>query len=134
MLTCVESYAKPYFYSCLGTVNFINPSLYFVHASLDTKNHEQNNEGQVEESFLNPSFTPKMTHMQNQTQQTTVDEYIVNRIAHALCADRIIEVRQVSEDTYFVVYDYCEQGWCYYVESYVTLSDRIIREKIIRMM
>jgi hypothetical protein len=41
MLTCVETYAKPYFYSCLGTVNFINPLLYFVHASLDTEDHEE---------------------------------------------------------------------------------------------
>ena len=76
--------------------------------------------------------------MQKQTSQvhgkTTVDEYIEKRIAHALCADRVIEVRQVSEDTYFVAYDYCEQGYCWYVESYVTLSDRVIREKIIRMM
>jgi hypothetical protein len=80
--------------------------------------------------------------MQTQTNQvhgkaqerSTVDEYIVNRIAHALCADRIIEVRQVSEDTYFVAYDYCEQGWCYYVESHVIVTDRVIREKIIRMM
>jgi len=76
--------------------------------------------------------------MQKQTNQvhgkTTVDEYTIRRIAHALCADRVIEVRQVSEDTYFVAYDYCEQGYCWYVESYVTLSDRVIREKIIRMM
>jgi len=61
----------------------------------------------------------------------TVDEYTIRRIAHALSADRIIEVRQVSEDTYFVVYDYCEQGYCWYVESYVIFQDggRIIREK-----
>jgi hypothetical protein len=68
--------------------------------------------------------------------KSTVDEYTISRITHALCADRIIEVRQVSEDTYFVVYDYCENGWCYYVESYVIFQDggRIIRERIIRMM
>ena len=68
MLTCVESYAKPNNYSCLGTVNFINPSLYFVHASLDTEDHEEKYGGHVGESFLNPSFTPIMTHMQNQKQ------------------------------------------------------------------
>ena len=76
--------------------------------------------------------------MQKQTNQvhgkTTVDEYTIRRIAHALCADRVIEIKPVSEDTYFVAYDYCEQGYCWYVESYVTLSDRVIREKIIRMM
>jgi hypothetical protein len=70
MLTCVETYAKPYFYSCLGTVNFINPSLYFVHASLDTEDHEENNEDQVGESFLNPSFTPKNDPHAKQTQPT----------------------------------------------------------------
>jgi len=74
MLTCVETYAKPNNYSCLGTVIFINPSLYFVNAPLDTKNHEENNEGQVGESFLNPSFTPIMTHMQKQKQTTWVKE------------------------------------------------------------
>jgi hypothetical protein len=70
------------------------------------------------------------------TEKSTVDEYTIRRIAHALNADRIIEVRQVSEDTYFVAYDYCEQGYCWYVESYVIFQDggRIIRERIIRMM
>lgn len=70
------------------------------------------------------------------TEKSTVDEYTIRRIAHALNADRIIEVRQVSEDTYFVAYDYCEQGYCWYVESYVVFQDggRIIRERIIRMM
>ncbi len=72
--------------------------------------------------------------MQNQTNQTTVDEYTEKRIAHALGADRIVEIKPVSENTYFVVYDYCENGWCYYVESQVTVTDRVIREKIIRMM
>ena len=142
MLTCVETYAKPYFYSCLGTVIFINPCLYFVHASLDTKNHERKHKDQVEESFLNPKKTHSKTNMQKQTNQvhgktqerSTVDEYIEKRITHALSADRVIEIKPVSENTYFVAYDYCEQGWCYYVESYVTLSDRVIREKIIRMM
>jgi len=68
--------------------------------------------------------------------KSTVDQYTIRRIAHALNADRIIEVRQVSEDTYFVAYDYCEQGYCWYVESYVIFQDggRIIRERIIRMM
>jgi len=142
MLICVETYAKTHFYSCLVGVNFINPLLYFVHASLDTEDHEEKYGGHVGESFLNPSFTPIMTHMQNQTNQvhgktqerSTVDEYTEKRIAHALCADRVIEIKPVSENTYFVAYDYCENGWCYYVESYVTLSDRVIREKIIRMM
>ncbi len=134
MLTCVETYAKPYFYSCLVGVNFINPSLYFVNASLDIKNHEEKHKKIVGESFLNPSFTPKMTPMQTQTNQTTVDEYTEKRIAHALGADRIVEIKPVSENTYFVVYDYCENGWCYYVESQVTVTDRVIREKIIRMM
>jgi hypothetical protein len=101
---------------------------------LDIKNHEEKHKNQAGESFLNPSFTPKMTPMQNQTNKTTVDEYVVNRIAHALSADRIIEIKPVSENTYFVVYDYCECGYCYYVESHVTVTDRSIREKIIRMM
>ena len=59
MLTCVETYAKPYFYSCLGAVNFINPSLYFVKTPLDTFYHGEKHEGQVGESFLNPKKTPK---------------------------------------------------------------------------
>jgi hypothetical protein len=63
-----------------------------------------------------------------------VDEYTIRRITHALCADRVIEIKPVSENTYFVAYDYCENGWCYYVESYVIVSDRSIREKVIRMM
>jgi len=76
------------------------------------------------------------TNPTKSTEKSTVDEYTISRIAHALNADRIIEVRQVSEDTYFVAYDYCENGWCYYVESYVIFQDggRIIRERIIRMM
>ena len=70
------------------------------------------------------------------TEKPTVDEYTKRHIAHALNADKIIEVRQVSEDTYFVAYDYCEQGYCWYVESYVIFQDggRIIRERTIRMM
>jgi hypothetical protein len=76
------------------------------------------------------------TNPTKSTEKSTVDEYTIRRIAHALNADRIIEVRQVSEDTYFVAYDYCEQGYCWYVESYVIFQDggRIIRERIIRMM
>ena len=80
--------------------------------------------------------TQTQTNPTKPTEKSTVDEYTIRRIAHALNADRIIEVRQVSEDTYFVAYDYCENGWCYYVESYVIFQDggRIIRERIIRMM
>ena len=75
--------------------------------------------------------------VQGKTQErSTVDEYTIRRIAHALCADRVIEIKPVSESTFYVAYDYCENGWCYYVESYVVFQDggRIIREKIIRMM
>jgi hypothetical protein len=81
----------------------------------------------------------EMTNQTNQVhektqERSTVDEYTIKRIVHALNADRVIEIKPVSESTFFVVYDYCENGWCYYVESYVTVTDRIIREKIIRMM
>jgi len=80
--------------------------------------------------------TQTQTNPTKPTEKPVVDEYTIRHIAHALNADRIIEVRQVSEDTYFVAYDYCEQGYCWYVESYVIFQDggRIIRERIIRMM
>ena len=74
MLTCVETYAKPNFYSCLGPVNFINPFLYFVHASLDTKKHEQKHKNHVGESFLNLKKTPLLTNMNPQKQTTWVRE------------------------------------------------------------
>jgi len=45
MLTCVETYAKPDFYSCLGAVKFINPSLYFVNASFCISCHDGKHEG-----------------------------------------------------------------------------------------
>jgi len=80
-------------------------------------------------------MSENQAQVQGKTQERSmVDDTIVRRITHALCADRVIEVKPVSENVYFVVYDYCENGWCYYVESYVTVTDRIIREKIIRMM
>ena len=70
------------------------------------------------------------------TGKSMVDDPIARRITHALCADKIIEIKPVGENVYFVAYDYCENGWCYYVESYVVFQDggRTIREKIIRMM
>ena len=110
MLTCVESYAKPDFYSCLGTVIFINPSLYFVNAPLDTKNHEENNEGQVGESFLNPSFTHKLTHMQNQKQtQLTRElfELIMNEVGKCdtECFDSVLKVGK--SDVYVECMDKC---------------------------
>jgi hypothetical protein len=86
--------------------------------------------------MANPNLNGTGKTTEKSTGKSTVDDTIVRRITHALCADRIIEVRQVSEDTYFVAYDYCEQGYCWYVESYVIFQDggRIIRERIIRMM
>jgi len=66
--------------------------------------------------------------------KSTVDDTIVRRITHALSADRVIEIKPVGENKYFVVYDYCENGWCYYVESYVEIGERWVREKVIRMM
>jgi hypothetical protein len=86
---------------------------------------------------MNPIRTKSTGKTTGENQpKSTVDQYTTRRITHALCADRIIEIKPVSENTYFVAYDYCENGWCYYVESYVIFQDggRTIREKVIRMM
>jgi hypothetical protein len=133
MLTCVETYAKPDFYSCLGTVNFINPLLYFVHASLDTKNHERKHKDHVGESFLNPSFTPKMTHMQKQKQPTGLIRFLMSE----LDADKIFDVRKVRPGVYYVDYKRCEysedDGECWFIESYVIIKGKHIEEKIINI-
>ena len=110
MLTCVETYAKPYFYSCLGTVNFINPYLYFVNASLDTKNHEEKYGGQVGESFKYPSFTPLLTNMNPQTQaQLTRElfELIMNEVGE--CDTKCFDaMRKVGKpDVYVECMDKC---------------------------
>jgi hypothetical protein len=84
--------------------------------------------------MANPNLNGTGKTTEKSTGKSTVDDSIVRRITHALCADRIIEIKPISESTYFVAYDYCENGWCYYVESYVIVSDRSIREKVIRMM
>jgi len=89
------------------------------------------------EQGMNPNPNPETGKTTGENQpKSTVDQYTTRRITHALCADRIIEIKPVSENTYFVAYDYCENGWCYYVESYVIFQDggRTIREKVIRMM
>jgi len=84
---------------------------------------------------MGSEMTAQTNQVHEKTQErSTVDEYTARRITHALCADRIIEIKPVDENKYFVAYDYCENGWCYYVESYVIVSDRSIREKVIRMM
>jgi len=133
MLTCVETYAKPYFYSCLGTVNFINPILYFVHAPLDTKNHEENNEVQAGESFLNPKKYHIMTHMQKQTQTKGLIRFLMSE----LDADKIFDVRKVRPGVYYVYYKRCEysedDGGCWFIESYVTIKGKYIEEKIINI-
>ena len=110
MLTCVETYAKSHFYSCLVGVNFINPYLYFVNASLDTEDHEEKYGGHVGESFLNPSFTPFMTHMQNQKQtQLTRElfELIMNEVGKCdtECFDSVLKVGK--SDVYVECMDKC---------------------------
>jgi hypothetical protein len=133
MLTCVETYAKPYFYSCLGTVNFINPILYFVHAPLDTKNHEEKYGGQAKESFLNPSFTPLLTPMQTQTKTTGLIRFLMSELE----ADKIFDVRKVRPGVYYVYYKRCEysedDGGCWFIESYVIIKGKHIEEKIINI-
>jgi len=84
--------------------------------------------------MANPNLNGTGKTTEKSTGKSTVDDSIVRRITHALCADRIIEIKPVDENKYFVAYDYCEQGWCYYVESYVEIGERWVREKVIRMM
>ena len=110
MLTYVETYAKTHFYSCLVGVNFINPLLYFVHASLDTEDHEEKYGGHVGESFLNPSFTPIMTPMQTQKQtQLTRElfELIMNGVGKCdmECFDSVLKVGK--SDVYVECMDKC---------------------------
>jgi hypothetical protein len=65
-------------------VNFINPSLYFVNAPLDTKNHEEKHGNQVRESLLNPKKTPKKTNMQKQTKTKTLTKETIRKIIEGL--------------------------------------------------
>jgi len=114
-------------------VNFINPLLYFVHASLDTEDHEEKYGGHVGESFLNPSFTPKMTHMQKQTQTKGLIRFLMRE----LDADRILDVRKVKPGVYYVYYKRCEysedDGGCWFIESYVIIKGKHIEEKTINI-
>ena len=114
MLTCVETYAKPNNYSCLGTDNFINPSLYFVHASSDTKKHEQKHKNHAKKSFKNPKKTHFKTPMQKQTQTKTNQPETTERNNPCLCKFTFEFPSKGYIGTYYDVYD-CEYRKTYFI-------------------